>query len=100
MLRLIGMRGFGDYQDRRVGGDGGVLEPAGNFWVVGAGHVDDYGRVGSGADAGEEFGLGRGEKVVRVRGRSRRSVRETLGSAAPSSGDAGDYFEIVGFTQD
>ena len=52
---MIRVGGFGDYEDGRVGGDGCVLEPAGDFGVVGAGHVDDYCGVGGQADAGEKL---------------------------------------------
>ncbi len=97
LRRLVGVRGFGDYQHWSFRCKTGVGEPAGNFGVIGAGHIDDnccvrsdgntveaasvYGaRVGGEEDAGSQAAVGK------------RDLRGSRGSEG--RGDAGNDFEI------
>jgi hypothetical protein len=100
---LIGVGGFGDYEDGCVGRHSGVLEPAGDLGVVGAGHVDDYRGVGCQTNAGEELGFrGAGEGGEEDVGREAAiSERNFCGcGCAEGGGDAGDDFEIdFGFAE-
>jgi hypothetical protein len=97
------MRGFGNYEDGRARGDGGVLEPAGDFGVVGAGHVDDDCGVGGEADAGKKLcfgGAGEGGEE-NVRGETAIGEGDFCScGCAEGGGDAGDNFEIdFGFAE-
>src|SRR5258708_38594387 len=89
------MRGFGDYEDGCVGGDGGVLEAAGDFGVVGAGHIDDDCGFGGEADAGEKLcfgGAGKGGEE-NVRGETAIGEGNFCGcGCAEGWGGAGDGF--------
>lgn len=103
VLGLIDVRGLGDDKDGSVGGDSGVLEPSGNFGVIGTGHVNDDRGFGGQADAGKEAGFGGAGKggEENVRGKAAIGERNFRGGGgAECGGDAGDDFEgNVGFAQ-
>ena len=60
---LRGLRRFGNYQGGSLWGQAGIDEPAGDFGVVGTGHVNDDRGAWSDGDPGHGagvFGAGKG----------------------------------------
>jgi hypothetical protein len=100
---LIGLRGFGDHEDRCVGGDGCFLEPDGDFGIVRAGHVDDDCGFGGEADAGKKAGFGGAGKCgeENVGGEAAIGERNFCGGGGGEGGTDARYdFECdVGFAE-
>jgi hypothetical protein len=98
---LIGLRDFGDDLARSFWDEARTGKPAGDFGIVGAGHVDDDGGVWSNRNAGEGagvFGAGEGGEED-ARGDATIGKRDLRGGGGcECSRDAGDDFEgnVVG----
>ena len=98
---LIGLRSFGDNLAGSFEDEAGIGKPAGDFGIVGAGHVDDDSGVWSNRSAGEGagvFGAGEGGEED-ARGDATIGERDLRGGGGCEGGrDAGDDFEgnVVG----
>ena len=101
MRGLIRLRGFGDNLARSFGDEAGIEEPAGDFGIVGAGHVDDDGGVWGDGDTGVSASVfGTGERGEKNAGGDAAVGERELGGGGGSKcgGNAGDNFEgnVVG----